>query len=268
MKRKLCVAMSLIGDSKVILLDEPTAGMDPEARHDVRTLLEKAKKSRTILLTTHYMDEADLLGDRIAIMVKGRMVCNGSPEFLKHRFGTGYVLTVVVDQTYIQEPFQTTVDRILRVTKKHASEAKLDSCSPPEFSIVLPIDQKHYFSDLFEELESRKAELQIGSFGLSFNTLEQVFLRVGEIADPDEEHEDNGNIQKDAADLFNTEERQYSKAIMYFKQIGALERRHWLNLVRNKWRTIVPVTISLLLFASFAGFGKYNNLIQREIRGK
>jgi ATP-binding cassette subfamily A (ABC1) protein 3 len=68
MKRKLCVAMSLIGGSRVILLDEPSAGMDPEARHDVQKLLEKTKRNKTILLTTHYMDEADLLGDRIAIM--------------------------------------------------------------------------------------------------------------------------------------------------------------------------------------------------------
>jgi ATP-binding cassette subfamily A (ABC1) protein 3 len=55
MKRKLCVAMSLIGGSRVILLDEPTAGMDPEARHDVQKLLERTKKNKTILLTTHYM---------------------------------------------------------------------------------------------------------------------------------------------------------------------------------------------------------------------
>lgn len=53
-------------------------------------------KFRTILLTTHYMEEADALGDRIGIMVQGRMVCNGTPAFLKKRYGVGYVLTVVV----------------------------------------------------------------------------------------------------------------------------------------------------------------------------
>lgn len=51
MKRKLCVAMALVGDSRVILLDEPTAGMDPEARHEICKMLEKEKKKRTILLT-------------------------------------------------------------------------------------------------------------------------------------------------------------------------------------------------------------------------
>jgi ATP-binding cassette subfamily A (ABC1) protein 3 len=124
------------------------------------------------------MDEADLLGDRIGIMVKGRMVCNGSSEFLKNRFGTGYVLSVVVvyDEK-ICKSFNGVVDKILKVTHKHAPEARVDSISIPEFSIILPIHQKTYFADLFEELEARKDELNILSFGLSFNTLEQVFLR-------------------------------------------------------------------------------------------
>ena len=86
MKRKLCLCLALIGDtSAVVLLDEPTAGMDPGARHDVEKLLTEEKKSRTILLTTHYMDEAELLGDHVAIMFKGRVACVGSPEFLKKK---------------------------------------------------------------------------------------------------------------------------------------------------------------------------------------
>uniref|UniRef100_A0A1I7SQX2 ABC transporter domain-containing protein n=1 Tax=Bursaphelenchus xylophilus TaxID=6326 RepID=A0A1I7SQX2_BURXY len=265
MKRKLCVAMALIGDSRVVLLDEPTAGMDPEARNDVRILLEKSKKHRTILLTTHYMDEADLLGDRIGIMVKGRMVCNGSSEFLKHRFGTGYILTFTVDQTYKVEPIQTTAERILRVAKKHTPDAKLDNMTPHEFSVILPVDQKKYFANLFEELESRKKELQIGDFGLSFNTLEQIFLRVGEIADPQEQHqEDNEGIEKDAAELFSTESTQCGDQVLCLKQIATLFHRHFLNLQRNKWRTIGPILVSLILFGLYAGFHSYDNTIKNE----
>ncbi|CAD5216495.1 unnamed protein product [Bursaphelenchus okinawaensis] len=269
MKRKLCVAMALIGDSRVVLLDEPTAGMDPEARNDVRIMLEKAKKHRTILLTTHYMDEADLLGDRIGIMVKGRMICNGSPEFLKHRFGTGYILTFTVDQTYKMEPIQTTAERILRVAKKHTPEAKLDvdNITPHEFSIVLPVDKKKYFANLFEELESRKQELQIGAFGLSFNTLEQIFLRVGEIADPQEQHqEDNALIEKDAAELFTSEQAECGDQVLFLKQLSTLCHRHYLNLKRNKWRTISPIVVSLFLFALYAGFHSYDNTIKNETR--
>ncbi|VDM84704.1 unnamed protein product [Strongylus vulgaris] len=77
--------MAVIGGSPVVLLDEPTAGMDPGARRDVETLLESIKVDRTVLLTTHYMDEAELLGDRVAIMAKGRVYCCGTPQFLKKR---------------------------------------------------------------------------------------------------------------------------------------------------------------------------------------
>ena len=69
----------------MVLLDEPTAGMDPGARRDVEKLLVEEKRTKTILLTTHYMDEAELLGDRVAIMSKGRIAAVGTPEVLKRR---------------------------------------------------------------------------------------------------------------------------------------------------------------------------------------
>lgn len=69
--------------------------MDLSARRKLWNMLKKYKQGRIIILTTHYMDEADILGDRIGIMNEGELVCLGSPLFLKNRFGTGYTLTVV-----------------------------------------------------------------------------------------------------------------------------------------------------------------------------
>lgn len=69
------------------MLDEPTSGMDPSARRAIWDLLQGEKRGRTILLTTHFMDEADLLGDRIAIMAGGELQCCGSPLFLKNKYG-------------------------------------------------------------------------------------------------------------------------------------------------------------------------------------
>ncbi len=89
------MAIALIGNSKLVVLDEPTAGMDLSARRKLWNMLKKYKQGRIIILTTHYMDEADILGDRIGIMNEGELVCLGSPLFLKNRFGTGYTLTVV-----------------------------------------------------------------------------------------------------------------------------------------------------------------------------
>jgi len=87
----------MIGDSKIIMLDEPTSGMDTTARRRLWDMLKKRKQGKIIVLTTHYMDEADILGDRIAIMTEGQIECIGSSLFLKERYGVGYNL--VVDKT-------------------------------------------------------------------------------------------------------------------------------------------------------------------------
>ncbi|XP_052776388.1 phospholipid-transporting ATPase ABCA1-like isoform X2 [Mya arenaria] len=95
MKRKLSVAVAFVGNSKTVILDEPTAGVDPYARRAIWQLLLKLKKGRTIILSTHHMDEADVLGDRIAIISQGQLCCVGSSLFLKSRYGNGYYLTLV-----------------------------------------------------------------------------------------------------------------------------------------------------------------------------
>jgi ATP-binding cassette, subfamily A (ABC1), member 3 len=84
-----------VGGSKFILLDEPTAGMDLTARRKMWDMLKKYKGNRIIILTTHYMDEADILGDRIGIMASGKIICLGRSLFLKNRFGVGYRLNCV-----------------------------------------------------------------------------------------------------------------------------------------------------------------------------
>ncbi|KAF1787654.1 P-loop containing nucleoside triphosphate hydrolase [Phytophthora cactorum] len=95
MKRKLSVAVSLLGDSSLVFLDEPTSGMDPYSRRSTWEILLNNRNDRVMVLTTHFMDEADILGDRIAIMAEGEMRCCGSSLFLKNRFGAGYNLTLV-----------------------------------------------------------------------------------------------------------------------------------------------------------------------------
>ncbi|XP_070693444.1 phospholipid-transporting ATPase ABCA1b [Pempheris klunzingeri] len=95
MQRKLSVALAFVGGSKVVILDEPTAGVDPYARRGIWDLLLKYRPGRTIILSTHHMDEADILGDRIAIISHGKLCCVGSSLYLKNQLGTGYYLTLV-----------------------------------------------------------------------------------------------------------------------------------------------------------------------------
>lgn len=94
-KRKLLVVLSLVGDSKIVLLDEPSSALDPSARRALWELLIEEKYGRTILLTTHFMEEAEVLGDRIAILNEGQLECMGSSFYLKKKYGTGYRLICV-----------------------------------------------------------------------------------------------------------------------------------------------------------------------------
>jgi ATP-binding cassette, subfamily A (ABC1), member 3 len=96
-KRKLCCAISLLANPLVEFLDEPTTGVDPISRRSLFKLLKHLKKS-AIMLTTHRMDEAEALCDKIAIMINGRFVCLGSPGHLKQKYGGGYQLKVTVAQ--------------------------------------------------------------------------------------------------------------------------------------------------------------------------
>lgn len=97
MKRRLSVAISAIGDPKIIFMDEPTTGMDPVSRRDVWTLIQKLKKNKVIILTTHAMEEADILSDRIAVVCDGKLKCVGTPLYLKNAFGDGYRINMVCE---------------------------------------------------------------------------------------------------------------------------------------------------------------------------
>jgi ABC-2 type transport system ATP-binding protein len=94
MKRRLSIAMALVSEPEVLFLDEPTLGLDPQSRRAIWGHIEELKGLKTILLTTHYLEEADALADRIAIIDEGRIVAQGTPEELKHRVSDGQVMVV------------------------------------------------------------------------------------------------------------------------------------------------------------------------------
>ena len=97
MKRRLTIARSLINEPEVILLDEPTTGLDPQARHAIWDRLYRLKqRGATLLLTTHYMEEAEQLCDRVVIMDRGRIVAEGSPRELIEQYSTREVLELRV----------------------------------------------------------------------------------------------------------------------------------------------------------------------------
>ena len=100
MKRRLTIARSLVNDPEVMLLDEPTTGLDPQARHVVWDRLYRLKQSGvTLVLTTHYMDEAEQLCDRLVVMDKGKIVADGSPRQLIEQYSTREVVELRFDGT-------------------------------------------------------------------------------------------------------------------------------------------------------------------------
>uniref|UniRef100_A0A667ZSA8 P-type phospholipid transporter n=1 Tax=Myripristis murdjan TaxID=586833 RepID=A0A667ZSA8_9TELE len=220
MQRKLSVALAFVGGSKVVILDEPTAGVDPYARRGIWDLLLKYRQGRTIILSTHHMDEADILGDRIAIISHGRLCCVGSSLFLKTQLGTGYYLTLVKrdydltlqscrnsastvsyskktekedsvsesssDAGLGSEPESetTTIDvsLISNVIFKHVPEARLVEDLGHELTYILPYQSAKdgAFVELFHEIDDRLTDLGISSYGISDTTLEEIFLKVAE----------------------------------------------------------------------------------------
>lgn len=197
MKRKLHLGIALMGDSKVVLLDEPTSGMDPEARREIWDLLQDMKQGRTVILTTHFMEEADVLGDRIAIMADGQVQCYGSSLFLKRAYGnfgprshhskrnmlvliyyifalegSGYRLTMT-------KKAACDASKVKRAVREHIPGAVTLSNVSGELAMSLPSDSEDKFTDMLKGLTDAKATLGIANFGLSVTTLEDVFLKVG-----------------------------------------------------------------------------------------
>uniref|UniRef100_A0A4X2KQE6 ATP binding cassette subfamily A member 7 n=1 Tax=Vombatus ursinus TaxID=29139 RepID=A0A4X2KQE6_VOMUR len=199
MQRKLSVAIAFVGGSRVVILDEPTAGVDPFSRRAIWELLLKYRQGRTVILSTHYMDEAELLGDRVAVIAGGQLRCCGSPLFLKSRLGSGYYLTLVKHRptallkaekvgtpagswgtTHGSEgpsiSFCPDVAQLLALVQSLVPGAQLVEELGHEVVLTLPYSGAHdgVFGELFRELDRRLVELGISGYGISDTTLEEV----------------------------------------------------------------------------------------------
>ena len=189
MRRRLSVAIALLGDPLVVYLDEPTTGMDPISRRHVWDTIEAAKKDRVVVLTTHSMEEADILGDSIAIMARGKVRAFGSSIRLKNRFGSGYELSLSVKD------------------KDDASAmADLDAFMRETFGVDAPVDVRGSYvtyilpksmdgsnesahdADLPEalrQLQTNQKRLGVLDVQIQMTSLEEVFLNIAKQAEID-----------------------------------------------------------------------------------
>uniref|UniRef100_A0A665X1X1 P-type phospholipid transporter n=1 Tax=Echeneis naucrates TaxID=173247 RepID=A0A665X1X1_ECHNA len=202
MQRKLSVALAFVGGTKVVILDEPTSGVDPYSRRSIWDLLLKYRAGRTLIMSTHHMDEADLLSDRVAIISQGRLYCCGSPVFLKNCFGAGFYLTLIScdcteecscncskcakfkvnmeESQAADRQMDGNMERITALVHHHVPEARLIEVIGQELTYLLPNRnfQPRTYASLFRELEETMVDIGLSSFGVSDTSLEEIFLKV------------------------------------------------------------------------------------------
>jgi len=186
-KRKLCIGIALIGNPKYVFLDEPTTGLDPLSRRKIWELLLKEKEGRVIFLTTHYMDEADILADRKVIISKGKVRCLGTSLYLKNHFNMNYDLDIETSNK----------DHIHSIVKKYVPEASYENLQNQtqidDNSIIkdqevqchtwkLPISATEKFTPLLNELDQLMENSQqqglVKKYALNMPTLEELFIHL------------------------------------------------------------------------------------------
>jgi len=200
-KRKLCIGMATLGNPKYIFLDEPTTGLDPLSRRKIWDLLIKKKEGRVIFLTTHYMDEADILADRKLILSKGKIRCLGTSLFLKNHFNMNYDLVVETnDKDRVHGIIQNYLTDFTYVNENNNTENKKDNddvkANKEEDEMVchtwrLPLNATNKFSHLLENLEHEMDNEKgfVKKYALNMPTLEELFIRLEDNTIDDEEEE-------------------------------------------------------------------------------
>jgi len=195
-KRRLSVALALLGDPKLIVLDEPTTGMDVVARQSVWKMIEGRKKGRCIILTTHSMEEADALGDRVVVIGKGKVQAQGTSLDLKNEFGIGFHLHIVKDLNAMKNG-QFKQQDVVNMIGEHVGKdaVKLLTDIGAEVSFAIPRDKTPAFPDLFTALGENKEAFGIEQVALSQTTLEEVFMELGR---KEEEEERKKELEEQA----------------------------------------------------------------------
>lgn len=181
MKRRLSVAVSLIGEPSFVFLDEPTTGLDPKSKHSLWDCLRERRAGKTIILTTHSMEEAERLCDRVGIMAEGRLRCVGPAEEIKLRLGRGYRLIVTLPER--------NASLLEEEVKKVSSEATIEASLAG--SIVFQLPRSIILSDIFVAIEECTERLGIKDWGISQSSLEDVFIELTQ-----QEHQKVANAKR------------------------------------------------------------------------
>jgi ATP-binding cassette subfamily A (ABC1) protein 3 len=143
-------------------------------RRGLWELIRKFKKDRSIILTTHFMEEADALSDRIAIMNHGQIKCAGSPLFLKNAFGSGYRLTLAKNANFDESAFRALLKSCM---PDMLVDKAIETNIAAEMSVSVGFELSRLLPALLSELDQKKVKLGVDGYGISSPTIEEVFIK-------------------------------------------------------------------------------------------
>ena len=247
-RRKLSIAISVIGGSEVIFLDEPSSGMDITSRRNLWEILKKIIEKRIIILTTHYMEEASVLGNRIGIMAEGVLKCIGTPLFLIEKYGKFLSVNIYKDKN-------ANNDEIINYFKSKAEGIETEILTQ-EILIRIPknkpgTDQKNInIQSFFSELDNNVKKLKIKNYSASMPTLEDVFLNIGSVRLEEEEMLNSGKIdeEKNEQILFKQKYiKDFTKTEKFFFDAVALLKKRSFQIYRDTKTFMLEILCPILL---------------------
>ncbi|KAF0852638.1 mitochondrial ABC transporter A family member 7-like [Andalucia godoyi] len=201
MKRRLSVAIAFLGSPRFVLLDEPTTGMDVHSRREVWDAIQASKEGKAVLLTTHALEEAEALADRVCIVNSGNLECIGTVEELKNRYGNGYSMQIALTDhgSAANSQSSSASEAVKQFVSTNFEDAELTDEIAGTFKYSIPSSDNTKLSSIFELMESHKSTLKISDWALSRVTLESVFLLVTEDA---KQREESASSSDSAASTF------------------------------------------------------------------
>ncbi|KAH9926492.1 uncharacterized protein B0H18DRAFT_1118977 [Fomitopsis serialis] len=177
-KRKLQLAIGLVGGSKILLVDECTSGVDPLSRRALWRTLTSVRHERTVVFTTHFLDEADLLADTIAVLAApGKLVAQGTPVALKSHYGQGYTVQVTFNASAdTQEKPSADPSELLERIRPLVPDAYVTSAAPGEAAYHLNAKDPGTVHKVLEVMEVGREAGKLSSYSVLSTSIEDIFL--------------------------------------------------------------------------------------------
>lgn len=254
MRRRLSIAIALLGDPAIVFLDEPTTGMDTVTRAEVLDMISEAKQGRVMIMTSHAMEEVEMLADKVVVMSHGRIQAVGTNLRLKKRFGKGYAMTMFTEQSNVDKITKYILGNAPKGTTMDDARSDL-STGRTVLTARLPRqdDASIELIPFFKAFESNKSGLGISDFSLALSTMEEVFLNLSK----SEEDREDAKMMKNpkwkrrfeevANYRTNFKERKH---VPFTAQVNALFWKSLTFQCKNFWSCCCSVSFPVIILVA------------------